>query len=363
MSSYAYAANKPFRALRAASYLLAIATLAACSNNANEANLPALSASGSAGVGLPNAGGVAGGSAAAGSMSAPSTAGTGSSLGSAGSPSASSPGVGAAGNTSAAASGTAGTGSAGMAATAGSSAGTGAAGTAANSGGASGGDAAGQGGALAIPHEDLGKGDGSDVVLLGDSWMSNTLQIEGTGGGIAASLIALTKQPYRNYAVQGVMLLMADSFGPAIPSQWDQAKAVNPKIKTVVMTAGGNDIIQNTTLEAACKDGTDACKQVLMQISDTLNMLWTKMANDGVQDIVYIEYADDVGTLNDSLRGDKGRKPPEICTTGKVRCHSVNTTAAVMHQIAADNIHPLQAANDRVAKVVADLMVQEGIRR
>jgi hypothetical protein len=82
-----------------------------------------------------------------------------------------------------------------------------------------------------------------------------------------------------------------------------------------------------------------------------------------VQDIVYIQYADDVGTLNDSLRGDKGTKPPAICTTGRVRCHAVNTTAAVMHQIAADNIHPLQAANDRVAKVVADLMVQEGIRR
>jgi hypothetical protein len=28
-----------------------------------------------------------------------------------------------------------------------------------------------------------------------------------------------------------------------------------------------------------------------------------------------------------------------------------------------DNIHPLQAANDRVAKVVYDLMVSEGIRR
>jgi hypothetical protein len=358
MSSYA--ANSPIRVLKVASRLLVITALAGCSNAPAESNTPGIIASGSAGTGLPSAGGAAGMPAAAGSSSTPAAVGTGESLGSAGSTAAGSAAVGSAGMP---ASGTSGTGSAGMAATAGTGAGTGSAGTAAGSGGASGGDAAGQGGAMAMMHADLGKGDGSDVVLIGDSWMSNTLQIEGTGGGISPSLIALTKQPYRNYAVQGVMLLMADTFGPAIPSQWDQAKAANPKIKTVVMTGGGNDIIQNATLEAACKDGTDPCKQLLVQIGETLNTLWTKMADDGVQDIVYIKYAEDVGTLNASLRGDNGVKTPAICLTGKVRCHSVNTTAAVMHQIAGDNIHPLQAANDRVAKVVADLMVQEGIRR
>ena len=56
-------------------------------------------------------------------------------------------------------------------------------------------------------------------------------------------------------------------------------------------------------------------------------------------------------------------KTPAICLTGKVRCHSVNSTSAVMHQIAGDNIHPLAAANTRLAKVVYDLMTSEGMRR
>ncbi len=229
----------------------------------------------------------------------------------------------------------------------------------AGSGGASDAD----GGAHYPPRPDQGVGDGTDVVLLGDSWMSNTLEIEGTGGGIAPALVQVAMKPYRNYAVQGVMLLMADSFGPAIPTQYTAAKAANPDIKTVVMTAGGNDIIQNPTLQASCQMGTDQCKQLLIQIGQALNTLWTQMATDGVQDIVYIQYAADVGTVSPSLRGDKGVPPPTICTSGKVRCYSVDTTDAVMMQIAADGIHPLQAANTRIAQVVYALMQKEGMRR
>jgi hypothetical protein len=214
-----------------------------------------------------------------------------------------------------------------------------------------------------MAHADLGKGDGHDVVLLGDSWMSNTLQVEGTGGGIAPSLIAVAGLPYRNYGVQGVMMLMADTFGPAIPTQYTTAKTINPDIKTVVMTGGGNDIIQNPTLQSACQMGTAACKMVLDQIGQALNTLWTQMATDGVQDVVYINYASNVGTTAQSLRGDGGVPTPSICMTGKIRCHEVDTTAAVMSQIAADGIHPLQAANQRIAAQVYMLMTQEGMRR
>jgi hypothetical protein len=214
-----------------------------------------------------------------------------------------------------------------------------------------------------MPHADLGKGDGHDVVLLGDSWMSNTLEVEGTGGGIAPALIAVAGLPYRNYAVQGVMMLTADTFGPAIPTQYPEAKAVNPDIKTVVMTGGGNDIIQNPTLQSDCAAGGAMCKMVLDQIGQALNTLWTQMASDGVQDIVYINYANNVGSTAQSLRGDGGVPTPSICFSGKVRCHEVDTTAAVMSQIAADGIHPLQSANQRIASQVYMLMTQEGMRR
>lgn len=235
--------------------------------------------------------------------------------------------------------------------------------------GGSGGDAPADGGGggsgsvdATMPHEDLGKGDGKDVILMGDSWMSNTLQIEGTGGGIAPALTQVSGQPYPNYGVQGVMLLQADTFGPAIPTQYDAAKAAHPNIKTVVMTGGGNDIIQNATIQSSCQTGGDACKQLVAQIGQALDQLWTKMANDGVQDVVYIEYAKDVGTTDPSIR-DMANAIPSACLSGKIRCHSVDTTDPVMKQIAGDGIHPLAAANTRIAQVVWDLMVSQGMRR
>jgi hypothetical protein len=203
---------------------------------------------------------------------------------------------------------------------------------------------------------DLGEGDGSDVITIGDSWMSNTL---GSGDGIEGALRRLTEQPYRNYGVQGVLLLEAGFFGPAIPSQYDDAKRRDPDIKTVIMTGGGNDIIQNPSLEASCASGGDACKAKLAEISAALNTLWTEMAEDGVKDVVLIRYSDDAGNTDPSLRDTT---PPPICTMGKIRCHTVETTAAVMGDL-LDGIHPTRAANDRIAKVVQDLLVAKGIRR
>jgi hypothetical protein len=236
-------------------------------------------------------------------------------------------------------------------------------GNASADGGGDDGTTSAEGGEPVMTHPDLGKGNGSDVILLGDSWMSNTLQIEGTGGGIAPALQQVSMQPYRNYAVQGVMMLQADTFGPAIPTQYPAAKAANPDIKTVVMTGGGNDIIQNPTLQSDCQMGGAMCKMTLDQIGVALNTLWTQMAADGVQDIVYVNYSNDVGTVAPSLRGDGGVPTPMICSTGKVRCWEYDSTAAVMKQIAGDGIHPLAAANQRMATEIYALMTKEGMRR
>jgi hypothetical protein len=204
---------------------------------------------------------------------------------------------------------------------------------------------------------DLGKGDGSDVVTIGDSWMSNTL---GSGDGIEGALLRLTRQPYRNYGVQGVLLLEPSLFGPAIPTQYDDAKRRDREISTVIMTGGGNDIIQNPAVEASCRTAGDACKAKLAEITAALNTLWTEMAEDGVKDVVLIRYAEDAGSTDPAVRMLAGT--PAICATDKIRCHTVETTAAVMGDL-LDGIHPTRAANDRIAKVVQDLLVAKGIRR
>jgi hypothetical protein len=46
---------------------------------------------------------------------------------------------------------------------------------------------------------------------------------------------------------------------------------------------------------------------------------------------------------------------PTICSTGKVHCHDLDTTALIMKQLALDCIQPLQAANERIAKAIVDL--------
>lgn len=212
---------------------------------------------------------------------------------------------------------------------------------------------------------DPGKGDGSDVVTIGDSWMSNTLQLEGAGGGISASLVGAGNK-YKNYAVQGVMLLSISSFGAAIPSQWDDATAANPKIKTVLMTAGGNDIIQNAALSADCKAGGTMCDATLKMIGDELVKLWGKMAAAGVQDIIHIMYANDAtgNTLKKSAENAMGLA--KICSEvmAPARCHLFATDDLIKaSDIAIDGIHPLASANDRVAAALEKLMADQHIRR
>jgi len=235
----------------------------------------------------------------------------------------------------------------------------GAAGMAAGSAG----DGAGEpGDAGIVPmHEDLGKGDGRDVVLMGDSYMSNTLQLSGTGGGIAPSLQRESGQPYRNYGVQGVMLLSADLFGPAIPTQWDSAKRVDANIKTVVMTGGGNDVIQNPGLQTDCEMDGEQCREFRMKVVAALDELWTQMASDGVEDIIYVRYAAKSTTM--MPMGSPSATVPAICTSGLVRCHALDTTDLVNGEIASDGIHPLRSANDRIAKAIVELMETEGMRR
>jgi lysophospholipase L1-like esterase len=194
------------------------------------------------------------------------------------------------------------------------------------------------------PHEDLGAGDGSDVITMGDSWMSLGLT------GIEQSLRAAGKN-YRNYAVAGTTL------AGSIPGQYDQAKRGNPDIKTVIMTGGGNDIM----FSGGCNTA-EACEQSVMMIVMMLNTLWTKMSADGVKDVIYINYSRDAGTAPAGTRPTEPPPPPAICATGPIRCHSLQTTDLVMGQL-LDGIHPTSAANDRIVTALIALMEAQGVRR
>lgn len=212
---------------------------------------------------------------------------------------------------------------------------------------------------------DPGKVAAADVVTIGDSWISNTLQFEGTGGGISPSLRRVSGQRYPNYAVQGVMLLERSGFGAAIPTQWDEALRDNRNIKTVVMTAGGNDVIQDTAVQNDCAEGGNICKAKLMEIATALKTLWGRMAAAGVKDIIHIAYAKSAGAgFKDAEENAKNLAALCAAVPAPTRCRIVNTDALVgARGIAIDGIHPTQAANDRIATAVYELMEAEHIAR
>lgn len=230
------------------------------------------------------------------------------------------------------------------------------AGDAGSSDAASGGDAS-----TAPPRADLGKGDGSDVLMIGDSWMS----LGSANSGIQGGILKASGQPYRAEGIGGTTLLgegVLDALFASIPVQYQQAKQADPDIKTVIMTAGGNDILQ-TGLQDDCKMMGDACGAQVTKVLDALSKLWAQMATDGVQDLVYILYATPEGTSVDfALPTGDSAKTRCAKVPAPLRCHIVETLATVMGDI-PDGIHPSQVASDRIGKVVVDLMAAQGMRR
>jgi lysophospholipase L1-like esterase len=207
---------------------------------------------------------------------------------------------------------------------------------------------------------DQGVGNGSDVITIGDSWIHNTLL---TGEAISGALKRAGKR-YRNYAQQGVMLLQ-DSllFGKAIPKQFDDALRENRNIKTVIMAAGGNDIIQTAGMQEDCRNNGNRCKQKLKEIGEALKQLWAKMAANGVQDVVHITYATDAGSSGPYASDASKNGVLEICNAAPLNCHILETTALVRGDYILDGIHPTRAANDRIAKAILELMEKRKMRR
>jgi hypothetical protein len=245
--------------------------------------------------------------------------------------------------------GAAGTAGVGVAAGAGGSAETSDAGS---SGAAGTGGAAGTPAMEEEPRADLGEGDGSDVITIGDSWMSL-----GTTG-IQQSLVRVSGQRYRTYGVGGTRLL-----NEQIPNQYASAKRADPDIKTVVMTGGGNDIIQVPGLRDDCMNGGMQCDMVLIEILDKLTDMWTQMATDGVQDVIYVQYSNPEGE-NVTFSRTNGDGVPKRCeeVPAPLRCHLLETLDIVMGDI-PDGIHPSAAAYNRIGEAVYKMMVDEGMRR
>jgi hypothetical protein len=212
--------------------------------------------------------------------------------------------------------------------------------------------AAGSGAMPPEPHEDLGMGDGHDVVLIGDSWM-NLGSV-----GIQQSVIAASGQAYRAYGVPGTRLL-----DEVIPNQYVQAKAENPDIKTVIMSGGGNDILQNPLALLDCPALGETCKSIIDMVGQRYIALTDQMAADGVEDIIIINYSRN--TLLGAAPVDYSTETiTPTCETAPLRCHTLDPDeiAGGLMEL-RDGIHPTDANYDLLGDYIYDLMAAEGMRR
>ena len=200
---------------------------------------------------------------------------------------------------------------------------------------------------------DLGKGDGKDVITIGDSWMNL-----GTSGIQQSVKKASGNQPYRMYGVPGTRLL-----DNVIPNQYNSAKRADANIKTVIMTGGGNDIIQVPGLKDDCTAMGAQCKMVVTQILDRLGKLWDTMSTDGVTDVIYVQYSNPEGMNVDwSLSATDNVHTRCAAVKAPLHCHTLETLDIVKGDI-PDGIHPSGPAFDRIGKALFDLMTKEGMRR
>lgn len=197
--------------------------------------------------------------------------------------------------------------------------------------------------------EDLGKGDGRDVITIGDSWMSLLTT------GIQQSLVKASGQRYRTYGVAGTRLLNGQ-----IPNQYARAKREDPDIKTVVMTGGGNDLLL-TGAGNDCETAGPQCRAQIDKVADRLVEFWAEMARDGVKDVIYVEYSRG-GASEASVNYGTSKIRP-LCEAAPVDCHWVDSDAIINRALRGDGIHPTDASYDKLGRAIYQLMQDEGMRR
>ena len=226
--------------------------------------------------------------------------------------------------------------------------------------------AGGAGGTEATTREDLGEGDGNDVITIGDSYMNyiSFLQL-----GTEFALEGVSGRTYRNYSVPGTQVLNGQ-----IPSQWTQAVGADPDIKTVIMTGGGNDIILRPSVLNACVEFNQTCKDEVAKIQAEVTDLMKDMAAAGVEDVILLGYsytqppAQDLTQLTNYAAEENGK----TCLSdgsgpAGLRCHFVDpvalSSATPPVPMGSDGIHPTSGGYDQIAGYVWDRMQAEGVRR
>ena len=243
-------------------------------------------------------------------------------------------------------------------------------GGATGSGGADNGDS-GVGGSGGSPSRPQCVTKASQTVLIGDSyvnWTTHTFQADLSRAGEAS----------RIYAVGGASMATG-GITTLIPDQFENGVRADKDIRVVVMDGGGNDILVPAATWVGggnCKNSASSpslpvCQQIVQASLDREQVLWKRMADVGIRDIIFFFYP---VVPNNTVLG--GANPNAIATwarpkvkagcdaaydnTGqRLRCHFVDLVPVFQghpEYFATGDIHPNTTGSAAMAKAVWDTM-------
>jgi len=208
------------------------------------------------------------------------------------------------------------------------------------------------------------------VVWIGDS-------IFALSGEEAVALEDLSNQSYRTYYVSGAQ--MEGGFVRTIPAQYDQAVRADSNIRTVLMNGGGNDVLigANGSCDATYPSGTlsRACYNIIDNVEAVNNALWQDMINDGVKNIVnqgyYFSSDRDLWVVSDVFQNRTkqefanmaARNPGVKMVFIEPKDDPYFDKSRVSSYTVSDGIHPTDAASAKLADLMWNAMVANGIEQ
>jgi hypothetical protein len=155
---------------------------------------------------------------------------------------------------------------------------------------------------------------GNEVVLLGDTFLSNTHELTRALEDLARASGALsTDESYRDYSSALQSNLAAET--PGLSSQLATALEEGP-VKVVIMNGGGADALINR-----CPDPIAPDCPLIVNAAEGASLLFESMDAAGIEHVVFFSYPDPVGdarvkTTIDTMRPlleDRCRNAPLPC--------------------------------------------------
>lgn len=204
------------------------------------------------------------------------------------------------------------------------------------------------------------------VVMLGDS-------IFALSGQETEYLEQLSGQWYRKYYVSGAQMIDGDI--TTIPQQYEQARRINPNIRTIITNGGDNDILLGGQIACSVPNGSslnNSCVRLLTDIRATVLKTAEKMVADGVENIVWQGYY----YMKDKTLWQAFEVYNQMLINGfkAFKAEHPQVTIAYLNLLpyfpkrnadrtTFDGIHPTEATSKKMAELLWDAMITNDIEQ